>query len=285
MAKLIQDDQNIYGRVFFKDDIDTYKVKWNESGVANFYLEPQFDSLNLDLFILDQEQNLIESSLQSTGLHELIKLEVSANRFYYIQVKHAGDIGPNTDRNRYLLRCKIYPQPKDTRLKYLDSKYSVQHINQKKYPKKRPAVPMNPEYVTIHSTANKKSTAQNERNWLTNPLNKRQASFHIAVDEKEAIECIPLNEVAWHAGDGHGNGNMKSIGIEICESGNRESTLDHAIVLTAQILKKHGLSISSLRCHHDWTKKNCPRILIDDSKRHLPYETWAWFKEEVLRYL
>mgnify|MGYP001014253354 CR=1 FL=1 len=91
---------------------------------------------------------------------------------------------------------------------------------------KRPGKKIKVEYITIHSTANTKSTAQNERDWLVNPSNSRKASWHIAVDEKEAIEAIPLDEIAYHAGDKIGN-NL-SIGIEICESGNREKTLKNA---------------------------------------------------------
>ncbi len=42
--------------------------------------------------------------------------------------------------------------------------------------------------------------------------------FHIAVDDKEAVQGIPLERNAWHCGDGGGNGNRKSIGVEICYS-------------------------------------------------------------------
>ena len=95
---------------------------------------------------------------------------------------------------------------------------------------------MSPQYITIHSTGNPKSTAMNERAWLTNPNNNVTASWHICVDEKEAVEAIPLNEVAWHAGDGgSGTGNRRSISIEICESGDRAKTLENAIKLTANL--------------------------------------------------
>jgi len=49
---------------------------------------------------------------------------------------------------------------------------------------------MTPEYITIHSTGNPTSTARNERAWLTNPNNNVTASWHIVVDEKEAIEDL-----------------------------------------------------------------------------------------------
>jgi N-acetylmuramoyl-L-alanine amidase len=120
---------------------------------------------------------------------------------------------------------------------------------------------MIPKYITIHSTGNPSSTARNERGWLTNPSNTRTASWHIAVDEKEAVEAIPLTEVAWHAGDGSGQGNRASIGIEICESGNREKTLRNAVQLVAKLLKEKGWGVDRLRRHHDWSGKICPRIL------------------------
>ena len=32
--------------------------------------------------------------------------------------------------------------------------------------------------------------------------NNNPISFHFAVDDKEIIQCLPLNRNAWHAGDG-----------------------------------------------------------------------------------
>lgn len=135
---------------------------------------------------------------------------------------------------------------------------------------------MSPQYITVHSTGNPKSTASNERNWLSNPGNKATASWHIVVDGKEAIEAIPLNEVAWHAGDGRGPGNMKSIGIEICESGNRQKTLQNAVKLVAKLLKERDWGIDRLRRHYDWSGKICPRILADNS-----WAGWIKFKNDV----
>lgn len=143
-------------------------------------------------------------------------------------------------------------------------KYIVDHIPYSQ--QKRPNIKMTPEYLTIHSTANLNSSARNERNWLTNPSNKNQASFHLVIDEKEAIECIPLNEVAWHAGDGRGKGNMASIGIEICESGDREKTLQNAIELVAKLLHERKWGIDRVKQHYDWSGKNCPRILRDTGR-------------------
>lgn len=148
--------------------------------------------------------------------------------------------------------------------------YKISHISKGN---KRPCIKMNPQYITIHSTANPYSTAQNERDWLANPKNTRQASWHIAVDENEAIEAIPLNEVAWHAGDGRGDGNMKSIAVEICESGNRERTVQNAGELVSKLLKQREWGVDRLRRHYDWSKKNCPRIFEANK--------WAGWKQFI----
>ena len=138
-------------------------------------------------------------------------------------------------------------------------------------PKRRPGRKIAPQYLTIHSTGNEKSTARGERAWLENPSNTRTASWHICVDEKEAIEAIPLDEMAYHAGTTAGN--TQSISIEICESGDRQKTLDNAIKLTASILRQRGWGIDRLRRHYDWSGKVCPRILSQNN--------WAGWKDFV----
>lgn len=150
--------------------------------------------------------------------------------------------------------------------------YRVDHIP--KSPQRRPGRAMKPQYLTIHSTGNPNSTAKNERAWLTNPSNDRTASWHIVVDEREAIEAIPLNEVAFHAGTAAGN--SKSIGLEICESGNREKTLQNAVELTANLLLKYGWGVDKLRRHYDWSGKICPRIFSANN-----WAQWSDFKKRV----
>ena len=158
--------------------------------------------------------------------------------------------------------------------------YIIDHIPRTTPHNRRPGQVMTPQYITIHSTGNPSSTARNERGWLTNPSNTRTASWHIVVDEKEAIEAIPLNEVAWHAGDGNGQGNRASIGIEICESGNREKTLRNAVQLVAKLLKERGWGVDRLRRHFDWSGKICPRIMQQNN-----WAGWERFRQEVAKEL
>jgi len=155
--------------------------------------------------------------------------------------------------------------------------YIIDHIPKNTAKNRRSGLPMTPTTITIHNTGNPSSTARNERAWLTNPANDRTASYHIVVDEREAIECIPLNEVAWHAGDGNGDGNRKSIGIEICESGDYAKTLDNAATLVAKLLKDRGWGVDRLRRHFDWSGKICPRLMYDSGR----WTGWTAFNNMV----
>lgn len=159
--------------------------------------------------------------------------------------------------------------------------YRIDHIPKTTAHNRRPGTKLTPVYLTIHSTANDKSAASGERAWLTNPSNNRAASFHVVVDENEAVECIPLTEIAWHAGDGNGNGNMKSLSMEICESGDRARTLKNAVKLAAKLLRDQGLAAAALRKHNDWSGKICPRILLEEAHRQNAGDTWKWFTDEV----
>lgn len=136
----------------------------------------------------------------------------------------------------------------------------------------RPGDKLVPKYLTIHSTGNPTSTADAERRWLDNPSNKREASWHICIDASEVVQAIPFSEVAWHAG----NGNSCSIGIEICESGNRQATLAKAAECVADILIERGWGVEKLRRHYDWTQKNCPSIMSANN-----WAGWVDFKQTV----
>lgn len=136
----------------------------------------------------------------------------------------------------------------------------------------RPGDKLTANYLTIHSTGNPSSTADSERRWLDNPDNKREASWHICIDATEIVQAIPFTEVAWHAG----SGNSQSIGIEICESGNRAATLAKAAECVADMLIERGWGIDRLRRHYDWTQKNCPSIFMANN-----WAGWIDFKQNV----
>lgn len=158
--------------------------------------------------------------------------------------------------------------------------YTVDHISVDSTGK-RTLIPMKPEYLTIHSTANLDSDAWGERSYLLNPENTSDTAFHIVVDYKEAIEVIPLDEVAYHCGNLAGN--KVTVGIEICESGDREKTLQNAIKVASDFLNARGWTIAKLRRHKDWAIKECPRIFT--THQASPHHTWEWFIGEIKKNL
>lgn len=123
---------------------------------------------------------------------------------------------------------------------------------------------MTPTRIVVHNTANDAS-ANNEISYMKN--NNNETSFHYAVDDKEVVQGIPTNRNAWHAGDGHGKGNMEGIAIEICYSksgGDRFIKAEqNAAKFIAQLLKERGWGIDKVTKHQDYSGKYCPHRTLD----------------------
>lgn len=146
---------------------------------------------------------------------------------------------------------------------------------------------MTAEYITVHNTYNDAS-ADAEIKYMIN--NNSEVSYHFAIDGKEVVQGIPLNRNAWHAGDsGKGDGNRKSIGIEICYSksgGQRYYDSEKmAIRFIAQLLKERNWGIDRIKSHKQWTEigvkkgysryvKNCPHRIYDEKR-------WNSFLNEI----
>lgn len=124
----------------------------------------------------------------------------------------------------------------------------------------RPAKKINWTTITVHNTGNPESTALNERGWLTNPTNTRIASWNYCIYEDQIIEAIPENEMSYHAGSRVGN--ETSLGVEICEAGDFEKSVETAVKFIAMKLHSKGKGIEAVKKHKDWSGKNCPRLLI-----------------------
>lgn len=126
---------------------------------------------------------------------------------------------------------------------------------------------MTPQWITIHNTANDAS-ALNEIAYMTR--NNNATSYHVAIDDKHAVQAIPFSRNAWHCGDGHGNGNRKSIGIEICYSKSGGSRYyaaeENAVEYTAHVLKQYGWGVERVKWHRDWSGKNCPHRMITEGR-------------------
>ena len=136
-------------------------------------------------------------------------------------------------------------------------------VDKSKYSVKCPYV-MTPTRIVVHNTANDAS-ANNEIKYMI--TNSNETSFHFAVDDKEVVQGIPLNRNAWHAGDGHGKGNMQGIAIEICYSksgGDRFIKAEqNAAKFIAQLLKERGWGVDKVTKHQDYSGKYCPHRTLD----------------------
>jgi N-acetylmuramoyl-L-alanine amidase CwlA len=121
---------------------------------------------------------------------------------------------------------------------------------------------MIPQYITIHNTANDASAA-NEIAYMIR--NNSTTSFHVAVDDKEAVQGVPFDRNAWHCGND--TGNLKSIAIEICYSKSGGDKFNkayaNAIELTAQLMKQFNIPASNIMYHKSWNGKKCPHRLLE----------------------
>lgn len=114
--------------------------------------------------------------------------------------------------------------------------------------------------ITVHETANVRvgADAQSHAD-LQSDGNVRQASWHIQVDDREAIRSFPDEVRCWHAGKAAAD----SIAIEICVNadGNYDRALANAAAVVALLRAEHGLGRGDVKQHHDWTGKHCPARL------------------------
>jgi len=144
----------------------------------------------------------------------------------------------------------------------------------------RPQNPMIPEYVTIHNTGNSKRDADaNMHTEYVDNVTDRYVSWHFTVDDKEIIQELPIIENGWHAGDGRGIGNMKSIGIEICENEgiNWTKAKENAVKLIVFLLNSvTTLKLDPIVPHQKWSGKYCPHKILD--------EGWDKFLTQINQY-
>ncbi|WP_020007420.1 N-acetylmuramoyl-L-alanine amidase [Salinicoccus albus] len=145
---------------------------------------------------------------------------------------------------------------------------------------------MSPSTITVHNTANTAS-ARNEVSYMRG--NNNMTSYHVAIDDKQAVQAIPFNRNAWAAGDGgSGPGNRRSIHIEICYSmdngysgrySNRHAQAEkNAAEYIAHILDQYGWGVNKLRQHYNWSGKDCPHKMR-------AWNNWNAFKNMVQGHL
>ena len=115
------------------------------------------------------------------------------------------------------------------------------------------------KYITIHETGNKNKGA-NALNHAKYINNGSSDTWHYTVDDTQVIQHFNDSVQCWHSGDGKGDGNLNSIGIEMCinSDGNMNNTIDNTIELVQYLMNKYNIPIDNVVQHNKWSGKNCP---------------------------
>lgn len=155
--------------------------------------------------------------------------------------------------------------------------------------------PQNIYWIVIHETANTSpgSGALSHANYLFNAAKNGtvlNTSWHFTMDDKELYQHVPLDEIAYHAGDGstlpkvtpvvdaYGGGNRNGIGIEtsVAVDGDNYRVWHRTAKLAAQLMVEYNMPFSHLAYHKDFSGKSCPQSLL---KANL-----IWLFEEMADY-
>jgi N-acetylmuramoyl-L-alanine amidase CwlA len=157
--------------------------------------------------------------------------------------------------------------------------------------------------VTIHNTDRIKTAAgttpAEQYTRATVNGNMNTVRVHYYVDSTCAWQNLPLSLSGWHAADGSGNGNRRTIAIECIMNGSGDAAdkraEENAARLAAALLKQHGLGINHLYTHTHWLNVRDGRNGTVDqlNTMHNSYKMcpayilphWAEFKKKVQSYL
>ena len=122
------------------------------------------------------------------------------------------------------------------------------------------------KYIVVHYVGAGSSSAGNAKNnCIYFSRGDRQASAHYFIDDGGIWEYAdPKTHYTWHCGDGHGkygitNGN--SIGIEVCQDGDRPFTqteIRYLTQLVTYLMNQFGVPASRVVRHYDASRKLCP---------------------------
>ncbi len=142
-------------------------------------------------------------------------------------------------------------------------------------------------HITVHETGNRNpgAFAQQEANFLRSGGGPSNVAFHFAVDHLGAVQCLPLNRIGWHAGDGCDSraqdiGCFSSIAIETCVGNNnqyKDATRKNLLALIVAIVTgdtqidfggtdPKRFSTQRISPHKRWSsyQKVCPETMLGD---------------------
>lgn len=150
--------------------------------------------------------------------------------------------------------------------------------------------------IVMHWTANPRANAEQNRNYFESRKNGKDgygSAHYIIGQDGTIIQCIPLEEVAYHCGSSQkdpasgkfytdyartkfkhyaenwktNSPNYCTIGIELCPTDNEghftDETINADIALCADLCKRFNLKADDITTHHaivGW--KDCPRLWV-----------------------
>ena len=122
------------------------------------------------------------------------------------------------------------------------------------------------KYIVVHYTGSGTSkTGSAKANCQYFGRADRQASAHYFIDDGGIWEYAdPKAYYTWHCGDGHGKygiTNSNSIGIEVCQDGDRPFTeveIRYLTELVRYLMNQFGVPASHVVRHYDASRKLCP---------------------------
>lgn len=157
--------------------------------------------------------------------------------------------------------------------------------------------------VTVHNTdwisVASGTTPAEQYTRATVNGNMKDVRVHYYVDNTCAWQNLPHSLSGWHAADGSGNGNRRTIAIECIMSSaynvTDKKSEDNCARLAAALLKKYNLDINHLFTHTHWLNvrdgKSGTVDYLNTAKN--PYKTcplyilphWSAFKSKVQSYM
>lgn len=153
--------------------------------------------------------------------------------------------------------------------------------------------PSSIKYIVLHYTANDGDSDESNANYFKTA--NRKASAHYFVDDDSITISVPDTYAAYSVG-GSRYPNYKSTGgaslykiatnnntlnIELCDTVKNgkydvsAKTLENAIQLTRDLMKKYNIPISNVIRHFDVTGKSCPAYYVDNTK-------WNQVKQKIM---
>jgi len=140
-----------------------------------------------------------------------------------------------------------------------------------------------PEYIVVHQTGNP-GTGADAKAHASSLFdgNISGMSWHYAVDDKSAYQCLPLNKGAFHVGVNYGGkmfgtvNNRNSICVESCiQAGyNANNAFNNTVEVVKQLMAENNIDADHVVSHYDVCAKNCPQQIREAGR-------WQEFKNKI----